>query len=361
MARLTLIIHKINPMIPMSLGAGLIGGLAFDFLRIPLPYLLGSLCACALMSLKGWCAQLPAPGLRLGQMTIGLALGLYFTADVVQSLGDILAWMIFSGVLSVLLGLLGALFLQRRTGLDANTCFFSAVIGAAGDMANQATQAGGRGDLVALAHTIRVFMVVSIAPFLALMLSDHNFSNSTGPSISTAPPLDLGMTCLLLFAGIAVASLAKRFRLPNPWVLGPIVAGGLFAVTMQEGHLNSPLLILGQVLLGWNLGQRFSASAIRDAPTLSVNVLILTVIYGSFGLGLALLAHWGAGLSWASSFIATTPGGIAEMAITAKLLSLESPAVTAFHAVRLILVIVSSNYLIKLCLRKGWLVHDPKK
>lgn len=347
-------------MVPVSLGAGLAGGLLFDSIGTPLPYLLGSLCACALLSLNGWCAQLPKPGLRLGQITIGLALGLYFTADVVEALGGILPWIVFSGLLSALLGLTGALFLQRRTALDANTCFFSAVIGGASDMANQAAQAGGRGDLVALAHTIRVSIVVSIAPFLAITFSEFSLQTLGASSAPRSISLDPGTTGLLLLAGVAVALVAQRHRLPNPWVLGPILAGGLFAFAIREGQLNSPLLILGQILLGWNLGQQFSTKAIQDAPILSVNVVLLTLAYGLVGLGMAMLAHWGAGLGWASSFIATTPGGIAEMALTAKLLGLESPAVTAFHVVRLIIIVTSSHFLIRLCLRKGLLVHDPK-
>ena len=123
-------------MVPISFGAGFLGGLGFDALGIPLPYLLGSLCACALLSL------------------------------------------------------VGAVFVQHRTGLDANTSFFAAVIGGASDMAHQAAQAGGRGDLVALAHTIRVSLVVGITPFLALW-----FSNS-GDAVTGSPGLESnGFVC----------------------------------------------------------------------------------------------------------------------------------------------------------------------
>ncbi|MFZ9758997.1 MAG: AbrB family transcriptional regulator, partial [Burkholderiaceae bacterium] len=67
---------------------------------------------------------------------------------------------------------------------------FAAVIGGASDMAHQAAQAGGRGDLVALAHTIRVSLVVGITPFLALW-----FSNS-GDAVTGSPGLESnGFVC----------------------------------------------------------------------------------------------------------------------------------------------------------------------
>lgn len=345
-------------MLPLSFIAGFLGGLSFDALGIPLPYLLGSLCACALLSLKGWCAPLPKPGLRLGQLTIGLALGLYFTAHVLDALANIMGWVIVSGALSALLSLAGAAFIQRRTGLDANTCFFATVIGGASNMANQAAEAGGRGDLVALAHTIRVSLVVSIAPFLALWFSDLGYTTPSALGFESHK-LNLLMNGLLVLAGLISAFASQQLRLPNPWVLGPILAGGLFAVYVQEGQLDTLLLIVGQVFLGWNLGQRFSAKAIKDAPVLSLNVVVLTFCYGLAGLAMALLAQWGAGLNWASAFVATTPGGIAEMALTAKLLGLDSPAVTAFHVVRLVIVVATSHYLIRLCLQRGWLIPTP--
>jgi uncharacterized membrane protein AbrB (regulator of aidB expression) len=41
--------------------------------------------------------------------------------------------------------------------------------------------------------------------------------------------------------------------------------------------------------------------------------------------------------------IATTPGGIGEMALTAKALQLGVPIVTAFHAIRMAAVVLSAG------------------
>ncbi|MNU10280.1 putative ammonia monooxygenase [compost metagenome] len=38
--------------------------------------------------------------------------------------------------------------------------------------------------------------------------------------------------------------------------------------------------------------------------------------------------------------LGTTPGGIAEMAITAKVLQLGVPVVTAFHVTRMVFVVI---------------------
>ena len=55
-----------------------------------------------------------------------------------------------------------------------------------------------------------------------------------------------------------------------------------------------------------------------------------------FGWALA----WSTGLHPATLILGTSPGGIAEMAITAKVLELGAPVVTAFQVCRLIAVLL---------------------
>jgi uncharacterized membrane protein AbrB (regulator of aidB expression) len=54
-----------------------------------------------------------------------------------------------------------------------------------------------------------------------------------------------------------------------------------------------------------------------------------------FGLALAAAT----GLHPATLVLATAPGGIAEMSITAKVLELGVPVVTAFHVTRVVLLL----------------------
>jgi uncharacterized membrane protein AbrB (regulator of aidB expression) len=56
--------------------------------------------------------------------------------------------------------------------------------------------------------------------------------------------------------------------------------------------------------------------------------------------GFAWLLAWGTQLHPATLVLGTSPGGIAEMAITAKVLQLGVPVVTAFQVCRLVAVLV---------------------
>ncbi|MGA1252486.1 MAG: AbrB family transcriptional regulator [Burkholderiaceae bacterium] len=348
--------------------SAVLGGAIFWLLAVPLPWLLGSLFAASLLALTVGAAPLPGPGVRIGQMTIGLALGLYFTAPVIVGLLANGTWIVLSAILTCLLSLLGAALFQRLTGCDAKTSFYSAAIGAASDMAQQAAASGARADLVALVHSIRVFLVVSTVPWIAsawlgssaLSHPLPRLSDLSGlPGMSDLPGLAgsgawLGFseTSALAAAGVILAWGFGRLGLPNPWVLGPLVTALLAAVFWLADARLAPWLVAGgQVLLGWNLGQRFDRARLSAFASAARAALVMTGFYGLMGLGLAGLIWWATGLPWVVSFMATAPGGIAEMAIVAKVLGLDPPTVTAFHAVRMILMVVGAQALLWLGLR----------
>ena len=81
------------------------------------------------------------------------------------------------------------------------------------------------------------------------------------------------------------------------------------------------------------LSERENARTDLVAASHSLRLLIVTVTIPFALQGL------GTGLHWVTLLLGTSPGGIAEMAITAKVLQLGVPLVTAFQVCRLIAVL----------------------
>ena len=69
---------------------------------------------------------------------------------------------------------------------------------------------------------------------------------------------------------------------------------------------------------------------------MTIGACALIALSASFAWVLARLA----GLPWVTVLLGTSPGGIAEMCITAKVLQLGVPVVTAFHVTRYIAVLL---------------------
>ena len=68
------------------------------------------------------------------------------------------------------------------------------------------------------------------------------------------------------------------------------------------------------------------------------SVLVSMALSAVFGAGLA----YASGLHPATLVLGTAPGGIAEMCITAKVLQLGVPLVTAFHVARLVVILLTT-------------------
>ena len=321
----------------LTLMLALLAALLCERLRAPLPWIIGPLLGTAALAMAG--APLAASDrLRnVGQWTIGIALGLYFTPEVVRLLLR-LAPVLLAGVVWAML--LGFAFYRLLLAIDRGdraTPFFAAAIGGASEMAVLAERFGGRVDRVAAAHSLRVLLVVVLIPFGYQALGIHGV-DATLPAMQEVRPL--GLLGLLAVSAVGMAVLA-RLGTPNPWVLGALAATALVtAAGVELSALPRWASNAGQLFIGVALGTRFSPDFARAAPrwlaAVAVGTLAMIAASAAFAWGMAQLA----GLHPATVLLGTSPGGIAEMCITAKVLQLGVPIVTAFHVTRYVAVIV---------------------
>ncbi len=336
--------------ITLTLLVALASALLCQWLRTPIPWMLGPLLAVAACSIAG--APMKSSGYlrNVGQWVIGAALGLYFTAEVGQLVVG-LWWAIVLGILWALaMGYGFGLWLQYRSAADLSqlsardlraTTYFASAIGGASEMTLLADRNNARSELVAASHSLRLVLVVVCLPFGMQWFQSHwglqvNSSLLPGPRILQWP----GIFYLALATG-AGALFMSAIKRNNPWFMGPLmVAMGLTLSGVQWTSVTSEMSSMALLLIGISLGVRFKREFVRTAPKWlwSVALGTLGMMLASVMFGWALA--WGTGLHPATLILGTSPGGIAEMAITAKVLELGAPVVTAFQVCRLIAVLL---------------------
>ena len=338
--RLTRLLPRLVLALLLALGAAL----AARALHAPLPWMLGPL----LMTAGGSIAGLPLQGsnrLRnVGQWVIGIALGLYFTPAVLGLIARLAPAIVLGVAWALLLGQGFYRWLLKASDGDHATAFFSGAIGGASEMAVLAERFGGRVDRVASAHSLRVLMVVLMIPF-GLQLSGQHGLDPTPLALVELRPAGLAVLLALSAVGIFVF---RRFGAPNPFVLGALAT--TLAVTasgLQLSALPAWASPMAQLFIGVSLGSRFTPEFMRVAPrwlgavAFGTLVMVLATVLVAWGL-----ARWMA-LHPATALLATSPGGIAEMAITAKVLQLGVPVVTAFQVVRYVAVLTLTPVLFR--------------
>jgi membrane AbrB-like protein len=324
----------------LALVVALLGALVCVWLRAPLPWLIGPLVTVALASMLHAPLAAPPGARQLGQWAIGVALGLYFSPDVMREVVRLAPWLLVAIVFAIVLGALGSWVLARATGTEATTAFFAMAIGGASEMAAQAQRHGGRVDRVAAAHSLRIMLVVLIVPLLFSWLDVHGLDPYT-PLARVFDPIGFAV---LVAVTLGAAAAMEHFGSPNSWMIGPLLAAAIITAT---GHTFSALPVAvvngGQLLIGISLGVHFTPEFFRAAPRFLTVVALITLGYLAAAAVFGALLAQGSGLHWSTAVIATTPGGIGEMALTAKALQLGVPIVTAFHAIRMAAVVLTAG------------------
>lgn len=327
----------LNPLLAVLLCAA--AGAVFARLRLPLPWMIGPLVAMAACNFAG--AQLRAPrgGRELGQLVIGTALGLYFTPTVGREVVAHWPLLVLAAAVAIGLGVLGGWILSRAGGVDATTAFFASVPGGATEMTLLGERFRARPDRVALAQSLRVLVVVIVVPF-ALTYSGAHGSDHFAPA---AVPLRVHGLALLVALGMLAGLLLDRMRIPNAFMFGPLALTiALTSAQLELSSLPTVMANAAQVLLGCALGARFERRSLESAPRYVAGVLASVFACMAAAALVAAGVAWAAGLPAPSLILAMAPGGIAEMCITAKVLQLGVPLVTAAHVARVLVLMAST-------------------
>ncbi len=317
-----------------------LAGFLFAELRSPLPWLIGPLLAMAIFRFSGVPLGAPPAAGKIAQWCIGTTLGLYFTPVVARIVGSY--WPVFVGaaLFSLVVAWIGGLWLTRHTDTDRKTAFLASVPGGAQEMANIGDRYGGRVDRIALAQSLRILLVVIIVPFSLTFAGVHGADPYEG---LRAPVVWSHLPWLYACTALGAAAM-MLLRAPNAWVLGPLfVSIALTAHGVEWTSMPSGLTNLAQVLIGCNLGQRYDRSFVRAAPRFVAMVCISVLISLAISALFAMLLAWLARLPVATLILATAPGGMAEMSLTAKVLALGVPVVTAAHVSRVVILVSTTG------------------
>jgi membrane AbrB-like protein len=235
------------------------------------------------------------------------------------------------------------------SGADRATAFFGCMPGGAAEMANLGETYGAAPDRVALAHSLRMLLVVTIFP-VAITLAGFHATEDYRPIVTAFDAR--GLVELLAIAALAGAA-AKIARVPTGFMMGSLVASTLLTVSGFEfSSIPSWLTNAAQVLMGCALGARFDRSFITHAPRFAmalVPTLVLMLVLATL-VGWALAA--GSGTYLGGGLLAAAPGGIAEMCITAKVLRISVAFVTAAHVIRYVIVVLLTRPVYRLFLHK---------
>jgi len=311
-------------------------GYAAKSIGIPLPWMIGPLILAGAFGM----AEVEVPRHRhyrpLGQLIVATAVGLYFTPEAFAEVTQHAVAMVTAAVLTIAAGFVAAIVLYRLAWVDGSQAFFAAMPGGPAEMAVLAERWGVPGPPVVFSQTLRIVFIVLFIPPLLMW-----FSGISVPAVRPTAEVHLPGLALLYAIAAAVTFAMRWAQIPNCNFLGPMAVGAIISVTgYQLSGVPTPVLAAGQILLGLSLGSQFNRQQIRRdvrfawAAVIATVVLLAQCAAVAFGLWVIVGNN-----PFGGFFLATAPGSVTEMALTAKLLDQGVAMVTAYHLVRIFIVI----------------------
>ncbi|WP_306752055.1 AbrB family transcriptional regulator [Paracoccus actinidiae] len=330
-------------------GGALLAGLIAQWLRFPLPWMIGAMMFAAALRLAEQPLHVPAYTRQIGQVLVASSVGLSFTPEAVRTLGSLLIPMVGAAFATIALSSTVAALLMRMTRIDVVTATLASIPMGPVESATLAERHGVPVGPVVLSQILRIMLLVVSVPPVIVALD----GTITDPAQALARMDWTAPGALLLFlAGAGGALLAGQVRLANPFFVGALGGAAMAAAfSLPLTPYPYPLLVLAQIFLGVWLGAVFDRALLRKARGLIAGAFLSSVLLIALCLGMGLMLGFFIGQSWQVMLLSTAPGSVTEMALTAKILNEGLATVTAFHLVRIFIILPLAGMIIGLTAR----------
>ena len=342
-----------------AVGIGIAGALIAVVVRLPIPWMLGALFACAAATVAGWPVRaLPNVVERWMRVAIGVSLGPYVAASLTRS-GEHLPLAIAAAVGIVTLSVaLGTRWFARRGPLPRPAAFLTALPGGLSMLLAMAGDIGNRAQVL-MAHTVRVVFVVVSISLLARALGIPPVTAPFADSLQLTSAASPWLLVALIVGGFL---LAERLRIAGGHVLFPMILTALLA-GLTDWSLDTPPIVKTVALLtfGIVLGCEVAGGPRESYGRLFRASILFTVAFMAAAAGLALGLDAATGLGFLVLFLALAPGGIAEVSLVALALGLDAGLVALVHACRFLYIILAGPVGLALLTRRDAGAGDDRR
>lgn len=339
--------------ITWSLLTAVIGGFLFEWLRIPVPWLLGPM----MMTLIGasiWKGQYlwPMPLRNASMITVGYTMGLAMTGEALREIGRQLPYMLIMTALLLLYCVGIAYAVSKLSKLDFTTSLMSSIPGGLSQVLILAEETKGVNlTVVTVTQVMRIMMIVICmplivySPFLGYERGQGNAAaaaDASGGALVEAASWSGLFPNVLLFAAVSIvcALAGQRVKLPTAFLLGPIIGtsilqfAGVHGPALPDAVINAAQLSIG-IYVGLMLKPAQLPNKLRTLTLSAASGLALIAGAVLFSILLSKLES----ITFATGLLSLAPGGMDQMGIIAHAIDADLSMVTGYQLFRIFFIL----------------------
>ncbi|MDO5628400.1 MAG: AbrB family transcriptional regulator [Mobilicoccus sp.] len=250
----------------------------------------------------------------------------------------------------------------RLQGVGRATATFSFLAGGASGVTAIAGELGADDRVVAMVQYLRVLLIIVGMPLVATFVFDVPLlspqAGLTGVVAGVASAVTSVTAGSLFFSAVCLGvglAMARVVPLPAGALLLPLAVAaaasvtGVLAPLGDDLGLPSLLEAFAFALIGMQVGLRFTRASLRQVAAVLPLATAGIVVVVALSAGIGIVFADAMGMSHLDAYLATTPGGLWAVLVTATVAGGDVTLVLAVQVVRLLLVlalapIISAHY-----------------
>lgn len=327
---------------------GILGGLLAKQLKIPAPFMTGSMLAVALFSILTEQSYMPSTLKIIAQIISGAYIGQQVNkSDLLNfpKLGKSILFLMLLFTLNMFtMGFIFHLFFN----MDLVTALLSCMPGGIMDVSLISIDMGAQAEIVATMQLIRLVSILLILPnwigFLLRRFDKEQPIDSKKNSLKKIRTVGTNTrffndTLVLIIASIA-GLVGVYLGIPVGALIFSLIASSLLKITKNTAQLSSFIRYIAQILAGSIIGSSFTKHSISQINQLIVPALLLLASYLLINVLFGTIIYKRGILDLKSALFASSPAGATDISLIAGELGGDMPKIAAVQICRTIFTIV---------------------
>ena len=320
----------------MMFGLAVLIGFLFQYMAIPIPFLLGGIVSSMFWKVIGAQVYWPRQWRELGLCVAGYGIGRNFTAETMRELS-----MQSLGVLEATGAAVGASVIiawwtSRHSYANLQSCVMGCMPGGLTQMMLM-SETDKRVDfsVVMVMQTLRLMSAIIIVPFLVVHGLGAEIKDAALPAAQTGDYTWLWMVPIAAIGAVVL----QKLHIPTPRLLGPTLAASAcsyFFGTFQP--VPDPLMTVAQISIGLYMGMLLDPARIKETARLMPFIITGILIIIAVSVAMAYYLSGIYGFSLITAFLAMAPGGIAEMCLAGMSMGENVSIILTYQLVRMLIL-----------------------
>ncbi|MCL6221452.1 AbrB family transcriptional regulator [Streptococcus dysgalactiae subsp. equisimilis] len=348
-------------LILITLLVGSLGGIIAKRLKIPAPFMIGSMAAVAMASILTGQMQAPSQMKLIAQIVSGAYIGQTVSQKDLANLPKLAKSIVSLMALFTLnMFVMGFLF-HHFFGLDLVTAFLSCLPGGIMDVSLMAVDMGAKPDIVATLQSARLIGILIILPlwvqFWVKRVTPKPISQPLEKQIAqraTKRPLSYPNQAWNNMVILSVASVGGFIGLWLNIPVGALIVSLLFSAILKMSQntpqLSSEIRFIAQILAGTLIGTSFTRESLLDMFHLIVPIMLLIASYLLINVFFGYMMYKRGILDLQSALFASSPAGATDISLLAGDLGGDMAKIAGIQISRTLYTVIVMPLLVK------WLV-----